>query len=75
MGRIWSSIVACTVSVCGVAFSTAPVVAQNDGFIFSGDKAVSARDPRQFKRQGTSPFPAGNSWIFCARCRRRSQYR
>jgi hypothetical protein len=52
MGRIWSSIVACTVSVCGVAFSTAPVVAQNDGFIFSGDKAVSARDPRQFIAAG-----------------------
>jgi hypothetical protein len=29
-------------------FLTGPVLAQDDGFIFSGDKAVSARDPRQF---------------------------
>jgi len=52
MHRIWSSIVVCTLSSCGLAFPMAPVVAQSDGFIFSGDKAVSARDPRQFIAAG-----------------------
>jgi hypothetical protein len=48
MHRIWSPIAACVASGCAIAFPTAPVIAQNVGFIFSGDQAVSAADKRQY---------------------------
>jgi hypothetical protein len=47
MHRIWSCIAAAVASGCAIALPT-PSVAENDGFIFSGDRAVSAADKKQF---------------------------
>jgi hypothetical protein len=47
MHRIWSAIFVGFVAGCAIALPT-PSVAQSDGFVFSGDQAVSAADKKQF---------------------------
>jgi hypothetical protein len=47
MPRIWPAILIGTAASCVIALPT-PSVAQNDGFIFSGNQAVSATDKKQF---------------------------
>jgi hypothetical protein len=48
MHRPSTIILAGIVSGCAVALHAGPVAAQSDGFIFSGDQAVSAIDKQQF---------------------------
>jgi hypothetical protein len=50
MDRTWSTTVACIVSSLAVSSPTIALPAQNEGFVFSGDQAVSATDKRQFIR-------------------------
>ena len=47
MHRIWSAIFVGIVAGCAIALPT-PSVARNDGFVFSGDRVVSAADKKQF---------------------------
>jgi hypothetical protein len=47
MHRIWLSIATGVVSGFAIAFLTPPAAAQNDGFIFGGDQAVSVADKSQ----------------------------